>query len=92
MLIKANIAREIGRVPEVKKLREALEDIATTAHCIAKAGPMITHPDEVWDRFNAISATASQALFDSKGRTRELSKPLQKKWDESQKPRKGTRG
>lgn len=44
-------------------LRIAVEDVMTTAHCIAKAGPLNT-PDltEAWNKFMGISAACAKAL------------------------------
>jgi len=44
-------------------LRKALEDIATTAHCIAKAGPLTTPTlQDAWGKFIKIDSMASNAL------------------------------
>ena len=44
-------------------LRKALEDIATTAHCIAKAGPLTTPTlQDAWGKFMKIDSMASNAL------------------------------
>lgn len=47
--------------------RNALEDIHTTAHCIAKAGPLTTPTlDKAWVEFMRIGAMASNALWTTK--------------------------
>ncbi len=44
-------------------LRAALDDIHLTAHCLAKAGPLVTPTlDEAWSHFNRIAAKATNAL------------------------------
>lgn len=41
-----------------------LEDIRTSAHCIAKSGPATTTTlDDVWNKFNSISAVAANAIY-----------------------------
>ncbi len=55
------------RLPELlrenAKLREALKEISTTAHCIAKAGPLNTPTlQDAWGKFMAIDAMATKAL------------------------------
>lgn len=48
---------------ENAKLREALKEISTTAHCIAKAGPLnIPTLQDAWGKFMAIDAMATKAL------------------------------
>ncbi len=48
---------------ENAKLREALKEISTTAHCIAKAGPLNTPTlQDAWGKFMAIDAMATKAL------------------------------
>jgi hypothetical protein len=48
---------------ENSKLREALKEISTTAHCIAKAGPLNTPTlQDAWGKFMAIDAMATKAL------------------------------
>jgi hypothetical protein len=48
---------------ENAKLREALKEISTTAHCIAKAGPLNTLTlQDAWGKFMAIDAMATKAL------------------------------
>lgn len=48
---------------EIAKLREALKEISTTAHCIAKAGPLNTPTlQDAWGKFMAIDAMATKAL------------------------------
>lgn len=48
-------------------LKEALRDIATTAHCIAKAGPLNTPTlQDAWGKFMKIDSMASNALSKSK--------------------------
>ncbi len=48
---------------ENAKLREALEEIATTAHCIAKAGPLTTPTlQDAWGKFMRIDTMATKAL------------------------------
>jgi len=48
---------------ENAKLREALKEISTTAHCIAKAGPLNTPTlQDAWGKFVAIDAMATKAL------------------------------
>lgn len=48
---------------EDAELRRALEEIATDAHCIAKAGPLsVPTLDVAWNRFTAISGRATSAL------------------------------
>jgi hypothetical protein len=48
---------------EVERLREALSEIRTSAHCIAKAGPLNTPTlQDAWSKFMMISAAASGAL------------------------------
>ncbi len=55
-------------------LRAALEDIRTTAHCLAKAGPLSTPTlDKAWGHFLSIDAKASAALF--KARTHQPTSP-----------------
>ena len=53
---------------KVEILRAALDDIHTSAHCIAKSGP-VTTPDlsTAWGKFMEIGAKAGHALY----RTRE---------------------
>lgn len=44
-------------------LKEALRDIATTAHCIALAGPLNTPTlQDAWSKFMKIDSMASNAL------------------------------
>ncbi len=44
-------------------LRAALDDIHLTAHCLAKAGPLVTPTlDVAWSHFNRIAAKATAAL------------------------------
>jgi len=55
------------RLPELlrenEKLREALKEISTEAHCIAKAGPLNTPTlHDAWGKFMAIDAMATKAL------------------------------
>ncbi len=55
------------RLPELlrenAKLREALKEISTTAHCIAKAGPLNTPTlQDAWGKFMHIDAMATKAL------------------------------
>jgi regulator of replication initiation timing len=48
---------------ENAKLREALKEISTTAHCIAKAGPLNTPTlQDAWGKFMYIDAMATKAL------------------------------
>ena len=48
---------------EIAKLREALKEISTTAHCIAKAGPLNTPTlQDAWWKFMHIDAMATKAL------------------------------
>jgi hypothetical protein len=48
---------------ENAKLREALKEISTTAHCIAKAGPLNTPTlQDAWVKFMHIDAMATKAL------------------------------
>ena len=45
------------------KLRETLEEISTTAHCIAKAGPLHTPTlQDAWGKFMQIDTMAKKAL------------------------------
>ena len=55
------------RLPELlrenAKLREALKEISTTAHCIAKAGPLHTPTlQDAWGKFMQIDTMAKKAL------------------------------
>lgn len=44
-------------------LREALEEISTTSHCIALAGPLNTPTlQDAWSKFMKIDSMASEAL------------------------------
>ncbi len=61
------IHQVIDRVLEMEnenaKLREALKEISTDAHCIAKAGPLNTPTlQDAWGKFMAIDAMATKAL------------------------------
>jgi len=48
---------------EIAKLREALKEISTEAHCIAKAGPLNTPTlQDAWGKFMHIDAMATKAL------------------------------
>jgi hypothetical protein len=48
---------------ENDKLRYALEEIATTSHCIALAGPLNTPTlQDAWAKFMKIDSMASKAL------------------------------
>lgn len=52
---------------ENAELKEALRDIATTAHCIAKAGPLTTPTlQDAWSKFMKIDSMASNALSKNK--------------------------
>jgi hypothetical protein len=58
-------------IPELLRenadLKEALRDIATTAHCIAKAGPLNTPTlQDAWGKFMKIDSMASNALSKNK--------------------------
>ena len=54
-------------VEENAALKEALRDIATTAHCIAKAGPLTTPTlQDAWGKFMKIDSMASNALAKNK--------------------------
>ena len=48
----------------ITELRRALEDIGTSAHCIAKSG-LATTPTlaDAWNRFMEIEAKASNAIY-----------------------------
>jgi hypothetical protein len=62
-LIKSYILTLVSRKKEIAKLREALKEISTTAHCIAKAGPLNTPTlQDAWGKFMAIDAMATKAL------------------------------
>jgi hypothetical protein len=48
---------------EIERLRDALRDISTTAHCISKAGPLNTKTlAEAWNKFDHISVEATGAI------------------------------
>jgi hypothetical protein len=48
---------------EIERLRDALRDVATTAHCISKAGPLHTKTlAEAWNKFDHISVKATGAI------------------------------
>jgi len=48
---------------EIERLRDALRDVATTAHCISKAGPLHTKTlAEAWGKFDHISVKATGAI------------------------------
>jgi hypothetical protein len=48
---------------EIAKLREALKEISTEAHCISKAGPLNTPTlQDAWGKFMHIDAMATKAL------------------------------
>lgn len=52
---------------ENDELKEVLRDIATTAHCIAKAGPLNTPTlQDAWGKFMKIDSMASNALSRNK--------------------------
>lgn len=59
-----DLARSLGAAEaQINQLRAALSDIGTTAHCLAKAGPLTTPTlDAAWSHFMAISAKATGAL------------------------------
>ncbi len=58
---------------EIDRLRAALEDISTTAHCLAKAGPLNTPTlDAAWGHFLDIDRKATNAL----AAARQVPKPL----------------
>ena len=53
----------LGLAKENHALREALKEISTTAHCIAKAGPLNTPTlQDAWVKFMHIDAMATKAL------------------------------
>jgi len=61
------IHQVIDRVLEMEnenaKLREALKEISTEAHCISKAGPLNTPTlQDAWGKFMHIDAMATKAL------------------------------
>jgi hypothetical protein len=59
--IRQHVAAEVAR--ETAELREALSDISTHAHCLAKAGPINTPTlDDAWMHFTRLSVTATAAL------------------------------
>jgi len=52
-----------GVQDENKRLRQALDEIHTDAHCAAKTGPLTIPTLEVaWNRFDHIAARATAAL------------------------------
>lgn len=52
---------------EIVRLRAALEDIGTTAHCLAKAGPLHTPTlAEAWPQFMRLDRMATAALNPSR--------------------------
>ena len=54
-------------VEENAALKEALRDIATTAHCIALSGPLNTPTlQDAWGKFMKIDSMASNALSKNK--------------------------
>ena len=54
-----------------RRLYATLEDIWTTAHCIAKAGPLHTKTlDEAWQKFTQLSVMAARGLCVLSGSTR----------------------
>jgi hypothetical protein len=54
---------------ENERLRTALEEIATTAHCIALAGPLNTPTlQDAWGKFMKIDSMASNALAQQKAK------------------------
>lgn len=54
-------------VEENAALKDALRDIATTAHCIALAGPLNTPTlQDAWSKFTKIDSMASNALSKNK--------------------------
>ncbi len=58
-----NVERVRFLAEKITRLRAALEDIRTTAHCIAKAGPLHTPTlQDAWAKFNQISVAATVAL------------------------------
>ncbi len=51
---------------EIDLLRAALDDIRTTAHCLAKAGPLNTPTlQDAWSQFMRLEVIAAQALFEA---------------------------
>ena len=61
------IHQVIDRVLEMEnenaKLREALKEISTEAHCISKAGPLNTPTlQDAWVKFMRMDAMATKAL------------------------------
>jgi hypothetical protein len=58
------IDKEVEKVQkENAQLKEALKEIATTAHCIALAGPLNTPTlQDAWGKFMKIDSMASNAL------------------------------
>lgn len=58
--IEESVAGEEKYKTLLKKIDKELEDIQTRAHCIAKAGPLSTSPDEVWSKFMRLEIQTSQ--------------------------------
>jgi chromosome segregation ATPase len=65
--LTAHLASSEGKLNdalvEIERLRDALRDISTTAHCISKAGPLNTKTlAEAWNKFDHISVEATGAI------------------------------
>ena len=59
------LGSEVTRLEaENATMRAGLEEIRTSAHCLAKAGPLTTPTlDDAWGHFMHLSATAGQVLW-----------------------------
>ena len=60
----------VGALDRTATYAAALEEIATVAHCAAKAGPLsIKTLDEAWGQFMRLSVMAKGALYQGRTKT-----------------------
>lgn len=68
IVVDLEVVQQLER--ELAAARAALEDIRTSAHCLAKAGPLLTPThDDAWGQFMKLEVKAVAGLAASRKRS-----------------------